>query len=49
MRVTQAEKGSVSEELFLGLPVVPSFSFLGEGSPAKIDYRKKGTLLFWRT
>ena len=29
----------------LGPPVVPFYPFLGEGSPAKIDYRKKGTLI----
>ena len=30
----------------LGPPVVPSFyPSLGEGSPTKIDYRKKGTLI----
>ena len=29
----------------LGPPVVPIYPFLGEGSPTKIDYRKKGTLL----
>ena len=28
-----------------GLPVVPFYPFLGEGSPSKIDYRKKGTLI----
>ena len=26
-------------------PVVPFYPFLGEGSPTKIDYRKKGTLI----
>ena len=31
---------------FLGPPVVPfSTPFLREGSPTKIDYRKKGTLI----
>ena len=31
---------------FLGLPVVPIYPFFGEGSPTKIDYRKKvGTLI----
>ena len=35
-----------SGELRLGPPVVPSYPFLGEGSPTKIDYRKKvGTLV----
>ena len=29
----------------LGPPVVPFCPFLGEGSPTKIDYRKKGTLI----
>ena len=30
----------------LGFPVVPFYPFLGEGSPTKIDYRKKsGTLI----
>ena len=29
----------------LGSPVVPFGPFLGEGSPIKIDYRKKGTLI----
>ena len=29
----------------LGPPVVPFHFFLGEGSPTKIDYRRKGTLL----
>ena len=24
-------------------PVVPVYPFLGEGSPTKIDYRRKGT------
>ena len=24
---------------------MPSYPFLGEGSPTKIDYRKKGTLI----
>ena len=29
----------------LGPPLVPFYPFLGEGSPSKIDYRKKvGTL-----
>ena len=27
----------------LGPPVVPFYPFFGEGSPTKIDYRKKGT------
>ena len=26
-------------------PVVPFYPFLGEGSPTKIDYRKKGALI----
>ena len=30
---------------FLGLPVVPFYPFLGEGSPTKIDYGEKGTLI----
>ena len=30
---------------WLGPPVVPLYPFFGEGSPAKIDYRKKGTLI----
>ena len=29
----------------LGPPVVPFYSFFGEGSPTKIDYRRKGTLI----
>ena len=29
----------------LGRPVVPFFPFWGEGSPTKIDYSKKGTLI----
>ena len=29
----------------LGPPVVPFYPFWGEGSPTKIDYRKKGTLI----
>ena len=29
----------------LGPPVVPFYPFLREGSPTKIDYRKKGTLM----
>ena len=36
----------------LGLPVVPFYPFLGEGSPTKIDYGKKLVPLFkplWRT
>ena len=38
----------------LGPPVVPFYPFLGEGSPTKLDYRKKvGTLILtsqiWRT
>ena len=28
-------------KLALGPPVVPFYPFLGEGSPTKIDYRKK--------
>ena len=28
-----------------GPPVVPFYPFLAEGSPTKIDYRKKGTLI----
>ena len=31
--------------LNLGPPVVPFYPFWGEGSPTKIDYRKKGTLI----
>ena len=31
--------------IHLGLPVVPSYPFLREGSPTKIDYRKKGDTL----
>ena len=31
-------------EMGLGFPVVPFYPFLGEGSPTKIDYRKKSTL-----
>ena len=34
-------------------PPVPIYPFLGEGSPTKIDYREKGTLILtsqmWRT
>ena len=30
---------------FLGPSVVPFYPFLGEGSPTKIDHRKKGTLI----
>ena len=29
----------------IGDLVVPFYPFLGEGSPTKIDYRKKGTLI----
>ena len=29
----------------LGPPVVPFYPFLGEGSPTKTDYGKKGTLI----
>ena len=29
----------------LGPPVVPFYTFLGEGSPTKVDYRQKGTLI----
>ena len=29
----------------LGLQVVPFYRFLGKGSPTKIEYRKKGTLI----
>ena len=29
----------------LGPPVVPFYPFWGEGSPTKIDYSKKGTLI----
>ena len=31
--------------LLLGPPVVPFYPCLAEGSPTKIDYRKKGTLI----
>ena len=34
------------ENQILGPPVVPFYPFLGEGSPAKIDYRKKLVPLF---
>ena len=37
---------------FLGPPVVPFYTFLGEGSPTNIDYRKRGTHIltpYWRT
>ena len=27
------------------LPAVPFYPFLGEGSPTKMDYRKKATLI----
>ena len=27
-------------------PVVPFYPFLGEGSPTRIEYRKKGTLMY---
>ena len=38
--------GRVFEGALLGPPVVPCYPFLGEGSPTKIDYRKKvGTLI----
>ena len=29
----------------LGPPLLPFYPFVGEGSPTKIDYRKKGTLM----
>ena len=29
----------------MGPPVSAFFTFLGEGCPTKIDYRKKGTLI----
>ena len=29
----------------LGPPVVPFLPFFGEGSPTKLDYRRKGTLI----
>ena len=29
----------------VSLFALPSYPFLGEGSPTKIDYRKKGTLI----
>ena len=29
----------------LGPPVVPFYPFFGEGSPTKIDHRKRGTLI----
>ena len=29
---------------YLAPPLVPFYPVLGEGSPTKIDYRKKGTL-----
>ena len=29
----------------LGPPVVPIYPLLGEGSPTKINYRRKGTLI----
>ena len=32
-------------ETHLGPPVVPFYPFFGEGSPTKIDYRKKGSLI----
>ena len=37
----------------IGPPVVPFYPFVGEGSPTKLDYIKKGTLILtsqiWRT
>ena len=38
-------KGGKASSPILGPPVVSFYPFLGEGSPAKIDYRKKGTRL----
>ena len=32
-------------QMGLGPPVVPFYPFLGEGSPTKIDCRRKGTLI----
>ena len=31
--------------LYLGPPVVPFYTFSGQGSPTNIDYRRKGTLI----
>ena len=45
-RVEEQHRASVSmEEMWLGPPVVPFCPFLEEGSPIKIDYRKKGTVI----
>ena len=44
--------GAPSLPFALGPPVVPFYPFLGEGSPTKIDYRKRVPLfcpLYWRT
>ena len=41
----RAQSPQVGAVLLLGPPVVPCYPFLGEGSPTKIDYRKKGTLI----
>ena len=45
--MTWARKLNMTDEGLsrLGPPVVPFCPFLGEGSPSKIDYRKKGTLI----
>ena len=49
--VTQGPKGpfhTMSDKrgnVYLGPPVVPFYPFFGEGSPTKIDDRKKGTLI----
>ena len=40
---TVCHTGRTSE--WIGPPVMPFYPFLGEGSPTKIDYRKKGTLI----
>ena len=40
-----AVSGLVGRVPLLGPPVVPFYPFFGEGSPTKIDYSKKGTLI----
>ena len=39
------DRCSPSPGSWLGPPVVPFYPFWGEGSPIKVDYRQKGTLI----
>ena len=44
-RLVGASAWDLFVNMLLGSPVVRFYPFSGEGSPTKIDYREKGTLI----